>query len=647
MNEIKVNKPNSIKFPLTLNNEKEWNKIWPILNKKGYIWADGEEIDDFLSDMHDFPVIIDIYSDNEIYIKDDEDDDEMNEIKVNSPRRFSPGQLVYLLPKNIKLNIHKDPNFYYKKEGNDIFYVVENPETGERFRVNQNKLSMKPNTLKEVEYKDIFKPETMAALKGKSGESLRQMAGDKNLMQTLRRSQELLSQIIEAEADYHTELELIAKIMATDAYPIIDYANIKIDAKIDPNDTSLPEMGDEETPSEETPPAADEKKRRIINGITQGSSIRGSFGFLMFREYLDDLDPALVDNYSEVLKTIWATYDDENAIAMMLAAVAQNSSMAGGQSDIVYDEEKEQFIIRARAICFPILLHEIIKGLYEIVGTEGFGADKERNKQIISKVDKISNEPHDLQYGKFIYDGLNKLYAEWNGDDARVRELFIAEVYKLEDEDFFPFIENIINDTIPADQKKWAIDTMNDIARDLGKDDTGLEDLDEIKITPPSKKKPTKEQIKKLPILDLKIGKYDLSKGRRGVKISPDSKWIDKRTKQRALKVFNKLEIKPEEAWIGWLEYPTDNSIDISFPSTFIKSSYNGKPIIIAQTQTEHGAAGQIYIYSETFKSGKGMRLPEENLHGRRDYKWQDNSTEYADSDNITKEQILQALNIE
>lgn len=355
-----------------------------------------------------------------------------------------------------------------------FWYVVEDDETGERYLVNQDSIrAMKPKPLNEAKYEDIFRPETIAALKGKSGESLRQMAGDKNLMQTLMRSQELLSQITEAEADYHTELELIAKIMATDAYPIIDYADIKIDAKIDPNDTSLPEMGEEEESADEAPSTEDEKKRRIINGITQGSSIRGSFGYLMFREYLDDLNPELVDNYSEVLKTIWATYDDENAIAMMLAALAQNknAAAAGGASDIIYDEEKEQFVIRARAICFPILLHEIIKGLYEIIGTEGFGPDKEKNKQIINKVDKISNEPHDLQYGKFIYDGLNKLYAEWNGNDARVRELFIAEVYKLEDEDFFPFIENIINGTIPADQKKWAINTMNSIESDLSKDD--------------------------------------------------------------------------------------------------------------------------------------------------------------------------------
>ena len=53
--------------------------------------------------------------------------------------------------------------------------------------------------LLEVEYDKIFSPETMAALKGKSGESLRQMVGNRPLMQTMMRSKEVLDQIVAAE----------------------------------------------------------------------------------------------------------------------------------------------------------------------------------------------------------------------------------------------------------------------------------------------------------------------------------------------------------------------------------------------------------------------------------------------------------------
>jgi hypothetical protein len=333
--------------------------------------------------------------------------------------------------------------------------------------------------LLEVEYEKIFKPETMAALKGKSGESLKQMLGNKSLMKTLMSSQKILGEIMKAEAPYRDQLSQIAVDMVTQAYPIIDYANIKIDAKIG-EDMNLDGEGDDPTEDTNTPEML-KAKRRIINGITQGASIRGSFAFYLFREYLDLLDNSLVDKYGEILKQVFGIYDDENAIAMMLAALEQGQKMAGGSSEMEYDEEEERFVIKARALCFPMLVHEIVKGLYEIVGTQGFGQDKEQNKAIIGAVDKVSNEPRDFQYGKFIYDKLNDLYFESEIDDARVRELFFTEVYKLGESDFILFIENALNDKLTPAQKNWAMGEMKNIAKDLTKDDTGLEGLDENK----------------------------------------------------------------------------------------------------------------------------------------------------------------------
>ena len=335
--------------------------------------------------------------------------------------------------------------------------------------------------LLEVEYEKIFSPKTMASLKGKSGESLRAMLGNKDLMQTLVRSQSLLNEIIAAEDGYRDELEMVAAQMVTDAYPIIDYANIKIDAKIvDMGDLDIQPGGGEVSldnmpETEETEKA----KRRIINGITQGASIRGAFGFMLFKEYLDELNPELVAKYNEILKLAFGIYDDENAIAMMLAALAQGQKIQGGESEMEYDEQEEQFVIKAKAICFPMLVHEIVKGLYEIVGTEGFGPDKEKNQAIVGAVDKLSNEPNDLRFGKFLYDAISKIYNDSDIEDARVRELFFAEVYKLDNNDFLSFVENAVNDELTSAQVSWAVGTMKDIEKDLKKDDTGLEDLDE------------------------------------------------------------------------------------------------------------------------------------------------------------------------
>ena len=333
--------------------------------------------------------------------------------------------------------------------------------------------------LLEVEYEKIFSPKTMASLKGKSGESLRAMLGNKSLMQTMSRSMALLQEIIDAEEGYRDELEMVAAQMVTDAYPIIDYANIKIDAKIVGMGDLDIQTGENEVSIDNIPQEAEKAKRRIINGITQGASIRGAFGFMLFKEYLDELNPELVAKYNEILKLAFGIYDDENAIAMMLAALAQGQKIQGGESEMEYDEQEEQFVIKAKAVCFPMLVHEIVKGLYEIVGTEGFGPDKEKNQAIIGAVDKLSNEPNDLRFGKFFYDAISKIYNDSDIEDARVRELFFAEVYKLDENDFFSFVENAVNNELTPAQLSWATGTMKDIEKDLKKDDTGLEDLDE------------------------------------------------------------------------------------------------------------------------------------------------------------------------
>lgn len=339
--------------------------------------------------------------------------------------------------------------------------------------------------LLEVDYKKIFSPETIAALKGKSGESLRQMLGNKGLSQAMATSQRLLSEIIRAEEGYRDELEMLATQIATDAYPIIDYANIKVDGKIvtSPSEFKLQKPQPKEDPS--SPDFGEDDfeklkaKRRIINGITQGASVRGAFAFMLFKEYLDEINPELTSKYNEILKLAFGIYDNPDVIALMLSMLAQGrTGPQGGESEMEYDEENEQFVIKARAVCFPMLVHEIIKGLYEIVGTEGFGSDKEKNQAIVRAVDKLQNEPEDLQYGKFIYDAISDLYNKSNIEDPRVRELLFTSVYKLPDDEFFPFIENAINDKLTPNQLTWAKNEMRDIERDLKKDDAGLENLD-------------------------------------------------------------------------------------------------------------------------------------------------------------------------
>jgi len=453
------------------------------------------------------------------------------------------------------------------------------------------------------------------------------------------------------------------------------------------------------------------------------------------------------------------------------------------------NEADSGITIKARAICFPMLVHELIKGLYELISLQGFKGDKAANQAVVDKVDLLKNEPSDIRYGKFIFDALNNAFIDSGlSDDLRTREFFFQEVYQLDDDDFISFIENAVNEELTASQQKWVKDTLRDIIADLKADDFSATGLDEIVVRTPGgislekldklesdiksarslraqqeiaikvadivlplykKSNPDRDDsaavkairaaknyledpsefnrkaakmaninaqkdsytdptsiaanvsilitgvinaaltqgeelpkliiidifkfarniakkskeitdkqmndkldeivvktpgskiknISSLPVLDLKIGKYDVSKGRVGTEVSFYGKNVDIRTRTRISKVFDKLGIKPEKTWVGWIKND-DNSI-ASMRSTFVLSYYKGEPILIAQTQTRDPQAGQTYIYSKYFKSGKALRLPDPDP----EIKNIDDSSVFADS-NATKEQILQALKI-
>jgi len=346
--------------------------------------------------------------------------------------------------------------------------------------------------LLETEYADIFSPETLQTLRGKSGESLRQLLGNKTLTQAMMSSQQFLNQIAAAEAPHKEELSRLAVQMVMDAYPIIHYANIKIDAKIGGEAQVAPVQQDEEPPEQQEPeipggpevpegPVPEDLKRRIINGITHGAAIRGAFGYLLFRENLDRVNPELVNNYGEILKLTFGVYDSDEAIALMLSMLAQNQKIEGGNTSASYSEggegegeEEPGFIIKANAINFPFLIHEIVKGLYEILSLQGFSEDPEDkayNNAIVQRVDKLDHEPEDLRFGKFVYDALVEPYLQSDYDDTRVRDLYLTHIYKLPTNQFMSFVDNAIHNRLTRQQLTWANDTLRTVSDTVRRDE--------------------------------------------------------------------------------------------------------------------------------------------------------------------------------
>lgn len=323
-------------------------------------------------------------------------------------------------------------------------------------------------------YNNIFSDATMQNLSQKSAQSLKDMLGNKHWQQAMMDTMRLVQQVMQAEAPHREALTNLAVYILKETYPIINQAEIDVQAEIvdfgNLNMNQNPGESDGIEPDDEKKLAMD--KRRIINAITQGSSFRGTFAFYMFLDALNAIDDSLVDKYREIINLAYGIYDSDEAVAMMLAMMSQQGASQGGECEAVWDEDEEVLRIKAKAVTFPILMQELVKGLYEILSLQGFSSDAEQNQKIVDKVDKVTNEPEDFRYGKFIYDALNNHYINAGVDDSRIRELFFVEVYKLSEKDFLNFIEDSINGTNSSAQLRWVDKTISDIQQQLKQQDS-------------------------------------------------------------------------------------------------------------------------------------------------------------------------------
>ena len=337
--------------------------------------------------------------------------------------------------------------------------------------------------LHEADYDKIFDPETLGKLKG----SVAQRLQGKNPMQIAMQLQQLAMQVMRLEQGNQDLLEQLAYDVVYEAYPYLKSNEdvIEIDAKIvpqsqvkealqpnTPDEEDIDELSIEEENEMMDDIAADLKKRRLINAITQGGSTFSKSAHYVQQEYIDIVGgEGTSDKYRDLMQAALDMIDFMIGMAGMNMGGSGLEDNATGAESVFYDFEKEKWVIKARAIVFPVLILEIIKGMYEIIGLFGFD-DLERGEKVVSKVDKIQNEPEDIAYGQLItknlFDIINKLETDVTPDE---RDDFLQDIYKLDNNEFIKLMTNIINNNVPTDQMNMLKGMFSQMRSDKKADD--------------------------------------------------------------------------------------------------------------------------------------------------------------------------------
>ena len=211
-------------------------------------------------------------------------------------------------------------------------------------------------------------------------------------------------------------------------------------------------------------------KRNIINAIIQGSAKRGHYLFQKpaVKARLDAINPSLYRDYLGIMAINDFLYFTMEQMIEMMSQTGQG--VAGKVSlDDADEEEGEEggeegggeeqpdTKIVAVGLIFPILCHEIIKGLEEAKGRYGHSKNPEIRQKVRGAVDVLSNEPMQLRIGPEIVEKLrhslpDEMYEESN---QGLTPWFYILLYQISAKEFL----KIIGYAISEDQSKVKIAT--------------------------------------------------------------------------------------------------------------------------------------------------------------------------------------------
>ncbi len=233
-------------------------------------------------------------------------------------------------------------------------------------------------------------------------------------------------------------------------------------------------------------------KRNIINAIIQGAAKKGHYLFQKptIKSRLDAIDPSLYRDYLGIMAINDFLYF---TMEQMIEMMSQTGNGVAGKTELddadeEYEEEGIDTKIKATGLIFPILCHEIIKGLEEAKGRHGLPQDSDVRQKVLQKTDTLANEPMQLRIGPEIVEKLRNALPDEIYDESNrgLINWFYISLYKLSPEEFLDIIGNVISsDNSKIDRGKNSLREIMREAQNLKdefenyKEEEGIEDDEE------------------------------------------------------------------------------------------------------------------------------------------------------------------------
>jgi hypothetical protein len=197
-------------------------------------------------------------------------------------------------------------------------------------------------------------------------------------------------------------------------------------------------------------------KRNIVNALIQGAAKKGHYLFQKpeIKSRLDAIDPSLYGDYLGIMAINDFMYFSMEQMIEMMSQTGQGiagkvelgdaDDEDGGEEG----EEKPDTKIMATGLIFPILCHEIIKGLEEAKGRHGLPSEPGMRQKVLGQTDILSNEPMQLRIGPEIVEKIRFALPEdiFDPEYKGLINWFHILLYQIPAQEFLEIIGNAISE---------------------------------------------------------------------------------------------------------------------------------------------------------------------------------------------------------
>ncbi len=202
-------------------------------------------------------------------------------------------------------------------------------------------------------------------------------------------------------------------------------------------------------------------RRKIINNVMQGEAQNVHSMMYTEKEKIDEVDPQLLDLYVRHLE-INRKFDWDERRPDLSQWMKQHPEMANcmetdyegkeGEEGEGGEEGEIQPTIKVRVLDFPMLIHETVKGIYELMSHKVIPEDKAMAKALLAITDTLKDEEEDIKYGPFIaadirnyiVDLLERTENEKTQMIPNLREFIFSKMMDLSADKFVELIKNIL-----------------------------------------------------------------------------------------------------------------------------------------------------------------------------------------------------------